>query len=342
MKTIQLQCGQCKNVMAISEEHLGQQVQCPHCRSVVQTPAPESAATTVALSGAVGGSTAAPDATEAIPSDGGMPPPRHDTTPAPNDQPSHSAAEFAEFKPKARKDRGLLLLMALIFLIPYALTMTFFVIWLLVVRPGSTDGLEYLRDPAPNQKQGGPRPARGKRPPHDLPVAEHRKGPLGKTIKAGDIEVTPLRVLVTSDGDLKLLLRAKNVSAKTAFEPMNVLYVNEKKSPDKLYTFLESRSKSIDNIYGGDLEYHRSREAKDAPVGFAVLGPSEEVTIAIITHERYRQGAVSSIVKSGSDEFTWRVQLRRGLVKVDGKDISATTVIGVDFSSKDIEKGAKG
>jgi hypothetical protein len=38
VETVQLQCGSCMNMMAISSEHLGQQVQCPHCQSVVQTP----------------------------------------------------------------------------------------------------------------------------------------------------------------------------------------------------------------------------------------------------------------------------------------------------------------
>ena len=38
METVQLQCGSCMNMMAISAEHLGQQVQCPHCQAIVQTP----------------------------------------------------------------------------------------------------------------------------------------------------------------------------------------------------------------------------------------------------------------------------------------------------------------
>src|ERR1043166_4799875 len=42
METVQLQCGNCGKVMAISTEHLGGQVRCPHCLSVVQTP-PRSA-----------------------------------------------------------------------------------------------------------------------------------------------------------------------------------------------------------------------------------------------------------------------------------------------------------
>src|SRR5262245_58479067 len=39
METMQLQCGKCGQIMAISLEHLGSQVHCPHCQAIVQTPA---------------------------------------------------------------------------------------------------------------------------------------------------------------------------------------------------------------------------------------------------------------------------------------------------------------
>lgn len=324
METIQLQCGNCKNVMAISVAHLGQQVQCPHCRSVVQTPAAEPAAETAALPAAPNLDLDRPEIPPATTAPREPAPPRDD--------------DLTQFKPKARKDRSVLLLIALIFLVPYALTMTFFVIWLLIVKPNSTDGLEYLRDPEPSPKQGAPRPTMRKRPPHDAPVASHRKATIGQTLTVGDLQVTPLRVAATKDGDLKLVFRAKNVGAKVAFQPMSLIYVNEIKARDKLYTFLEARSKSMDPVYGGDLAYHKTRDAKDAPEGFALLGPGDEVTVAIITHERFRKGPVAAIAESKGDDFTWRVQVRRGFVKVDGKNVSATTVIGVDFSSADIEK----
>ena len=54
------------------------------------------------------------------------------------------------------------------------------------------------------------------------------------------------------------------------------------------------------------------------------------------TYEHFRGTHVAAIVKSG-EEFLWRIQVRRGFVKVDNKDVSATTVIGVDFSSAEIE-----
>lgn len=41
MEQVTIRCGNCNNLMGISSEHLGQQVQCPSCQSVVQAPAPE-------------------------------------------------------------------------------------------------------------------------------------------------------------------------------------------------------------------------------------------------------------------------------------------------------------
>src|SRR5262249_13829988 len=55
METMQLQCGRCGQVMAISLEHLGSQVQCPHCQTVVQTPAASSAPPEVKKEPKVGG-----------------------------------------------------------------------------------------------------------------------------------------------------------------------------------------------------------------------------------------------------------------------------------------------
>src|SRR5437868_1195315 len=48
METVQLQCGSCNKIMAISTQHLGGQVRCPHCQAVVQTPPrPQPAAVAV-------------------------------------------------------------------------------------------------------------------------------------------------------------------------------------------------------------------------------------------------------------------------------------------------------
>jgi hypothetical protein len=40
METVNFQCGNCKNLMAVETGFLGQQVRCPHCQQVVLVPAP--------------------------------------------------------------------------------------------------------------------------------------------------------------------------------------------------------------------------------------------------------------------------------------------------------------
>jgi hypothetical protein len=45
MATVNFECGHCHNLMAVGEEHLGQQVRCPHCEQVVLAPAPSPAPT---------------------------------------------------------------------------------------------------------------------------------------------------------------------------------------------------------------------------------------------------------------------------------------------------------
>jgi hypothetical protein len=40
METVNFQCGHCQQVLAVSKDHLGQQVRCPHCQQVVVAPLP--------------------------------------------------------------------------------------------------------------------------------------------------------------------------------------------------------------------------------------------------------------------------------------------------------------
>src|SRR5438309_2421945 len=42
METVNVQCGHCGKLMAVSTEHLGARVSCPHCQGVVEAPLPNS------------------------------------------------------------------------------------------------------------------------------------------------------------------------------------------------------------------------------------------------------------------------------------------------------------
>ena len=76
---------------------------------------------------------------------------------------------------------------------------------------------------------------------------------------------------------------------------------------------------------------HRPRQAAESQTR-----PGQEVTIALTTDLKFRDRQVQAIKKATGDNYTWRVQVRRGFVKVNGKDVSATTVIGVDFAGTEI------
>jgi phage FluMu protein Com len=364
METVQLQCGQCKKLIAIRVEHMGSQVQCPHCRSVVQTPPraatpapppdaptppapnmelqqPESIFAGAEASDSLMGEQPAPKVEmPAAAASLDSSPSAADTSAAP---PSVET-DFSQFKKKPSFDKSVIPLLLLIFLVPYALMTTAFIAYLLLTQGKSGHPLDYLRDPAPAKDKGGPRPAR-MQPAHDQPLADHQRSTLGMPIRAGDLLVTPQRVLLTG-GDLKLFLRVKNVSTNTKFEPMQDLFVRYAPgNPSKPYTFLESKLKKVDeveNIYGAFLAYHKSPQAKDEEISFALLGPQQEITVVLTTTPNYRdKKLIKNIKNSADDSYTWRVQVRRGFVKVDGKDVSATTVIGIDFTNAEIEREVK-
>jgi phage FluMu protein Com len=358
METVQLQCGHCKKVMAISVEHLGAQVKCPHCQGLVQTPPPaplvespipnmdlnqrESIFAGMEASDAVLGESAA--AKVELPS-----PPVPMDAPSAQTDPSASAepdADLTTFKRRPVYDKSVFALIALIFLIPYAIVTTLFILYLLFVQGGRGHPLDYLRDPAPGKDKGGPRTVY--QPAYNHPLAAHQKTTLGNSIqvgKDGDLLITPERVVLTDEGDLKLYLRARNVSSNTAFEPANDSWLRY--DPDKKgeppYTFLESKSRAVGNIYGAYLGYLKnSRDKDDAQFHPAALKPGEETTIVLRTAEVYQKTQVAAIANAKSpDTYTWHVQLRRGFVKWRGKDVPATAVIGVEFTSAQIERAGK-
>jgi hypothetical protein len=169
------------------------------------------------------------------------------------------------------------------------------------------------------------------------PLADHQKVEIGKSItvgKDGDLLATPEKVRLTSAGDLQLFLKAKNSSKNTAFAPINEFYVKHDLNKDGPfpYTHVETNSGRFAGVY---LSYRKN--LKDEDEGRDSLGPGEETLIRLETYEHLRKDVAAAVAKADSG-LIWRVRLRRGFVKYRGKDASATAVIGVEFTTSQIER----
>jgi hypothetical protein len=393
METVQLQCGHCRKVMGILAEHLGGQVQCPHCHAVVRTPPRPLAPVAAAPSGTETVETAAEyepvevadddDLVEtAEPADEPVSIPltpnptstaRGEPVSIPLTSGSYSGeigekreeaetaveeevveggirddaqADLASFQRKPLQRPSLLPLIFMIFLVPYSILTTAFIAYLLMnPPPKSIHPLDIMPDP---KKDGGPRRVQII---HNHALADHQIIPIGKTIrvgKDGDLAATPEQVRFTPDGDLELVLRVQNVSEHLKFVPIHdafLRYQPSKKTDGddaKPYTFLESRSKKMDPIYGGFLQFCKKIDGQEQEVPLAEqeIGPGQEESIVIRTMDAFRKQIEEKIKPAASSElYLWRVQLRRGLVKYQEKDVPATAVIGIEFSREQITGG---
>ena len=348
METVQLQCGHCKKVMGIGVEHLGGQVQCPHCKGVVQTP-PRSAQPEASPAPAAPlpnmdlnqreSIFAGAEASDSVIGEDAVPkiemPPEATAAPSAAAVAGEPEADLTKFKPRPVFTKSVFAMYALIFLVPYATLTTLAILYLVFASTRRPHPFDMIPDPMRDSSKGGAKRVMMENPTN--PLADHQKVALGKTIqvgKDGDLQVTPERVVLTKDGDLQLFLRAKNISKDSDFDPINEFFVKyNPQKPTPSYTFLQSKTPNIGNVYGAYLEY-RKNSKDEKGTGSTVLKPYEEVTMVLTT---YPNSHMPEIVK-GNDSQLWRVELRRGFVKYKGQDVSATAVIGVEFTSAQIER----
>ncbi len=230
--------------------------------------------------------------------------------------------------------------MLLIFLVPYSLFTTAYMVWSLLNPRRGFDPLERLPDP---KGEGAPR-----RVSPDSALPGKLKTSLKQPIRVGDMEVTPLKVQLNGDGDLVLHLKMTNTSVDQAFSPMHdsFLYFSEKKP--RPYTYLDG-GKRVGKLYGGFLEFFKG--PNDQRVGervddqlnnkerelSSIIRPGQDIYIQLTTADKYRDAQVRELLKTAGP-LVWRVQFRRGLVSVRDQRLSATAVIGVEFFTRAIEK----
>jgi hypothetical protein len=231
-------------------------------------------------------------------------------------------------------------ILLLIFLIPYALVATAAVGWLLYQQRRAPpapafDPLERLPDPKPGE--GGP-----KRVKYDAPLPDKLKTALNHPLQVGDLEVTPLAVERAPEGELHLTLKLRNRSQNVAFDPMPDAFVRYSGGPlagNKPYTFLALGPDPDQCIYGAFLKRLSTPDRKGRPFD-GVLRPGEEEVVRLETDPKYKARLERGLDRPAG-EILWRVHVRRGFVRVKGKDVSATAVVGVRIDPFVIPRAAE-
>ena len=303
MSIEQFQCGHCGQAFAVAFDHLNQDLQCPHCQQIVKaaTAAPALPAPVEPAPAATGAGL-----------DFAAPAMVADARPA--------------LLPAPRRHLATLLL---VFLIPYALVATGVIAWLLWKQAHDpAHPLEWLLDQQPSD--GGPKQIK-----HDLPLSDRQKTSLLQSIKVGDVvELTPLHIMLAPKGDsIEMTIQLRNISTDLRFNPLPRSFLVRNQG----YTFLEFGKH---RIYGGRLSYQKTlgfwahlREflGKERPPFEGVLDPGEEMVATLSTSPR-DEGTVRKL-SDYRGPMLWRLEVRRGLVEIGGKAVSATAVVGVAFDS---------
>jgi hypothetical protein len=259
----------------------------------------------------------------------------------------------------------------LAFLAPYALIMTILAIYYYFGARSARDNspLEMLPDVGDPKAKTGTSSQVIRRVVPTTPLAGNLITELGKSIRIGDLEVTPQKVEQKrltfrvrgqdpkdpnsrrdrpEEESLALHLEFKNVSNNTIFRPTDSAFDykwRDRTDPEPVmpYTYVtvngirycgpfvrinpRERYRPEDNLR---FEYVEGQEEDSK-----ILKPGETSKTVIVTDY---QDQVPSMLRTHKGKLTWRVQLRRGLVRVRDKDVSSTAVIGVEFDKEQIQK----
>jgi hypothetical protein len=197
-----------------------------------------------------------------------------------------------------------------------------------------------------------------------MPLPANLRTPLGESIVIGDLKITPERVErkrmeVSVEGSnpaaceadsLVLYLTMENRSSEYAFAPLDNAFDRFWKPGRGLppFTQLEAGSQ---RFFGGPAEWvapgkDKRREWIKGRKTSELLQPGETKNHFFVCTDGNDTVAVRTLFGEIEGEkvrepyhgsFLWRVRVRRGLVTYRGKEYSATAVIGVEFTDKDIQ-----
>ncbi len=272
---------------------------------------------------------------------------------------------------RAPQAAGWVLPVLVVPLISWSVLSTVAAAWLYFVnqsKPPEKHPLEFLPDVegehpgATRQQKKTTRIDYGTRPL--LPVPAHLRVGLGNSVRVGDVEVTPEGVELgrvqiayksgskpaeSHDDVLVLRLTVRNVSEDVVFRPLDAFFVRQWKKREGQtlagmpFTYLEAGEQ---RFFGGPVRWqppqpHLPGRLKD-PVEIVVgqdldreLRPGEEVKTFLCTDP---YDPVREELLRYRGPLLWRVQVRRGLVPVKGRDVPSTAVVGVEFTDADVKR----
>ena len=286
------------------------------------------------------------------------PPPSPDTG---SQEPAPESALSVPRKARTAEGSAMFLPLLLIPLFLYAAGMTGLAVFLyLRIATKEKSLFEEMPDvdgDNPGIRKGG-RPARIIKPKPLEKLPEHLHVGLGKSLRLGDLEVTPLgierrKVSVWVKGSdkpepcdnesLVLRLKLKNLSKDYAFTPIDNYF-------DRWYTGGSNAPLTVliagnAKFYGGPAKWYEQGSSRNRrqwvdgrkdtdPVG---LEPGESMETFVCTDGDDQQAAATLIRQPNhKGPLLWRVNLRRGLIEYNGRKYPAQCVIGVPFSLKDV------
>ncbi len=372
MQTVQFQCGHCGSLMGVSHEFLGQQVRCPTCQQIVVAPAAESPNSPESdpdslflanLESAPIGDAPKPDlqptATTPAPADTGSSP----DSSLPWNDPAARASDPQSPVARAQRQAGVGGGISWLWLLPvlsYAVLATAIVVVLYLKLQAAlavphNKELELMPDltgDAPLRKDLSFTP---KKERTALPLPEDWKTTLGKAVKIGSLEITPLRVekkvvKLKQEGrsakpclheSLVLHLKVTNLSDQFAFVPIED-YFDRKYSGNGVPPFTCLELGPEQRFYGGPGTWYPigsserlQREWVDGRQNL-VLKPGQSAETFVCTDGN--DNDLDKRLKEYTGELFWRVHVRCGPVPYQDKLVAATAVVGVEFSDSDYRK----
>jgi hypothetical protein len=284
--------------------------------------------------------------------------------------PGESLGQVTRRIARRAKAESLFTTYLIIFLVPYAIFVTciaaYFYWRMLDMQQRAPHPLEYLRDSGENPpaKRGSSSVFESISPDTTLPP--RLQVALGQRLRIGDLEIVPLKVerrklticsenrqlrpQRTANDALVLSLRLRNVSDDVFFTPTDPVFDRQWKEEYGLsrpHTLLETDGK---RFFGGPIQWrprtNRGAFRADDPREYVkgqeddnqVLKPGERRTSVLCTDPGNRE--ILQAVQASKGPLVWRIHLRRGLVDLGDREVSATAVVGVVFDKKDILKAS--